>query len=161
MVQENSIHRYLRKALVSLSNPFAQLVFLSSLRDPYTGQYLHEGWASFSSRAEVHEAVCETHQQIFESVARLSLIALSVELRKHFESTGEGEARTANLWLETEPYYQMVPEGCSFLSRKFFISQVRFALEILVQAPTWSCLEEPTSSPLQQPALPLPPHFLN
>jgi hypothetical protein len=161
MLQENSISRYLNSALGSLPTPFAQLVFLTSLRDPYTGHYLHEGWTSVSSAAEVNVVLREAHGSIFESVADLSLISLSRELRKHFQSLGEAEVRTANLWLAIEPYYQMIPEECSQLSRRFFISQIRFALEVLLRAPSWPHLEEPISSPLPQSAPKLRPHWLN
>jgi hypothetical protein len=161
MLQENSIHRYLHSALDALPTPFAQLVFLTSLRDPYTGHYLHEGWTTVTSPAEVNAILRETHKSVFDSVIDQSLVALSRELRKHFQALGEAELRSANLWLAIEPYYHMIPEGCSLLSRRFFISQVRLALEVLVQAPGWPQLAEQTSSPLPPPA-PLPrPQWLN
>ena len=74
---------------------------------------------------------------------------------------GEAEQRAATLWLETEPYYEMIPEGCSSLSRKFFISQVRFALELLIHAPSWEHLEEPAASPLPPPGPTLQRHLVN
>jgi hypothetical protein len=161
MLEDSRISRYLYRVFDALPSPFAQLAFLTSLRDPYTGHYLHEGWASISSPATVNLALRETHQDVFGSVVDLSLIDLSKELRKHFKSLGEVERRAATLWLETEPYYEMIPEGSSQLCRRFFISQVRFALELLVHAPSWECLEAPTSSPLQPPAPTPRPHFVN
>jgi hypothetical protein len=161
MLQEHSISRYLHRVFDSLPSPFAQLAFLASLRDPYTGHYLHEGWATVCSREQVNVALRDSHQSVFESVAGLTLVGLSRELRKHFRSIGEAERRAATLWLETEPYHEMIPEGCSSLARKFFISQVRFALELLVHAPSWEYLEEPTSSQPPPPAPALRPHFVN
>ena len=161
MLQEHSILRYLHRVFDSLPSPFAQLAFLASLRDPYTGHYLHEGWATVCSREEVNVALRDTHLSVFESVAGLTLVGLSRELRKHFRSIGEAERRAATLWLETEPYYEMIPEGCSSLSRKCFISQVRFALELLVYAPTWEYLVEPTSSLPQPPCLNISAHLVN
>ncbi len=159
MLADHPISRYLYRVFDSLPTPFAQLAFLASLRDPYTGHYLHEGWATVCSPAEVNVALRETHHDVFQSVANLSLVALSRELRKHFKSLEEAERRAATLWLETEPYYEMIPEGCSPLSRKFFISQVRFALELLIHAPSWEYLEEPASSPRRQP-VPISRHHL-
>jgi len=49
-MREKPISRYLQNVLDALPSAFAQLVFLSSLRDPYTGRYLHEGWASVFER---------------------------------------------------------------------------------------------------------------
>ena len=161
MLRENAISRYLQNALNSLPSPFAKLVFLASLRDPYTGRYFHEGWASVSSAADVNAALRETHRTVFDSVVDLSLISLTRELRSHFQCLGETELRAANLWLQTEPYHEMIPEGCNLLSRKFFISQLRLALEVLAQAPNWAYLEEPAASPCPPPG-PIPqPHWLN
>lgn len=161
MLTEDSLSRYVRRALDSLPSPFAQLVFLASLRDPYTGHYLHEGWASISSPAEVNRALRMTHQSIFESVVDLPLLALCKELRRHFASLGETEQRAAKLWLETEPYYELIPEKCPLIPRKFFISQLRLALEVLVRAPDWSCLGEPAASQPPPPAPEPQPQWLN
>ncbi len=161
MLREQPISRYLQNVLEALPSAFAQLVFLSSLRDPYTGRYLHEGWASISTPEEVNRALRETHRSVFEAVVSLSLMDLSRELRKHFSSLGQVEIRVANLWLETEPYYEMIPEGCSLLARRFFISQFRSALEVLIQAPGWTYLEEPASSPLPLPDPGPRPRWLN
>lgn len=161
MLRENAIFRYLDNALGSLPSPFARLVFLSSLRDPYTGHYFHEGWASVSSVGDVNTTLRETHRTVFDSVVDLSLITLTRELRKHFQSLGEAELRTASLWLQTEPFHEMIPEGCPLLSRKFFISQLRLALEVLAKAPNWAYLEEPAASPFPPPGPTPQPRWLN
>jgi hypothetical protein len=85
---------------------------------------------------------------VFQSTVDLSLADLSNELRRHFHLLGEEEHRVAKLWLETEPYYELVPEGCPQLPRRFFITQIRAALEVLVRFPHWEFLREPAASPL-------------
>jgi hypothetical protein len=152
---------YMNRALDSLEGPLPRLVFLTSLRDPYTGRYLHEGWATVFPPDAVHATLRDTHRSVFESVVNLMLPALCNELRRHFHSLGEEEQKVAKLWLETEPYHEMIPEGCALLPRRLFISQVRVALEVLTRAPDWEFLEEPIALPLQQP-VPLPqPHWPN
>lgn len=150
MIAEDPVARYLLHAMSVLPTPFARLVFLTSLRDQYTGQYLHEGWASASSPEEVSSALGKMHRHVFETVATLPLLDLCREIRTHFDSLGEIELRTASFWLETEPYYEMIPSGYPQLARRLFISQVRLALEILVSAPHWERLEASVSS-LPQP----------
>ena len=161
MIREDPISRYLLNAMSSLPTPFARLIFLSSMRDHYTGQYLHEGWASASSPEAVNTALRQMHRDVFEVVTVLPLIDLCHEIRKHFESLGESESRTARFWLETEPYHEMVPAGYLLLPRNFFISQVRLALEILVRAPNWDRLEASTSSPPPPPDPARPPRWLH
>ena len=161
MIREDPVSRYLLHAMSVLPTPFARLVFLTSMRDHYTGQYLHEGWASASSSEEVNAALGRMHRQVFEVVTTLSLLEVCKEIRKHFDSLGESELQTANFWLETEPYYEMIPAGYPPLARKLFISHVRLALEILVKAPKWDCLETSVSLPLQLPDPARPLHWLN
>lgn len=158
MIPENTIASYLCNALAYLPSSFAKLVFLTSLRDPYTGRYVHEGWASCSSPDEVHEMLHEAHRIAFQAVLELPLLGMARELRKHFQSLEEAERRAAEVWLELEPYREMIPQGSPEICRRLFISQVRLALELLVHDPEWSCLKEPVSSPLQPPGQPhLPP----
>ena len=161
MLLENPVSRYLQHAMSVLPTPVERLVFLTSMRDHYTGHYLHEGWAGVSSSEEVNAALKQMHRQVFEAVATLSLLDLCIEIRKHFDSLGETELRAANFWLETEPYYEMIPAGYAQLARKLFISQVRLALEVLVRTPEWDCLAASTSSPPQPPGPGRPLHWLN
>jgi hypothetical protein len=161
MVNGDRLDRYLNRALDSLEGPFAQLAFLASLRDPYTGRYLHEGWSAVLPQELVHDALRETHRRVFQSAVDLSLANLCNELRRHFQLLGEEERRVAKLWLETEPYYELVPEGCPQLRRRFFITQIRTALEVLVQCPQWEFLREPSSLPLPPPGPQPQPHWPN
>jgi hypothetical protein len=161
MISEDSVSRYLLHAMSALPTPFARLIFLTSMRDHYTGHYTHEGWATVSSSEEVSAALGQMHRHVFEIVATLPLLELCREIRRHFESLGEAEFPTARFWLETEPFHEMVPAGYPQLARKLFISQIRLALEILVRSPKWSCLEETTSSRPQLPGPERPPHWLN
>ena len=161
MLIGDPVSRYLQHAMSMLPAPFARLVFLTSMRDHYTGHYLHEGWASVSSSEEVNAALTQMHRQVFEAVATLSLLDLCREIRKHFLSLGETELRAANFWLQTEPYYEMIPAGYPQLARKLFISQARLALEVLVRAPQWDCLAESAAWPPPPPGPARPPHWLN
>src|SRR6202451_456859 len=102
------LEHYLSRSLDSLEGPLAQLVFLTSLRDPYTGRYLHEGWSSIVPPGSVHAALRDAQRGAFQAVAVLMLPDLCPELRKHFRSLGESEPRVAKLWLDTEPYHEMI-----------------------------------------------------
>jgi hypothetical protein len=153
--------RLIEKSLASLPSPLARLIFLTSLRDSYTGRYLHEGWVTVASPEEVNRMLRHIHREVFDSVIRLSLPNFCKELREHFKSIGEVEEKSAKLWLEIEPYREMIPEGCLRAERDFFISEIKAALGVLVHAPDWDILEEPVASPLQQPVRPPPLRWEN
>lgn len=152
---------HLQRALAFLPIRFEQLVFLTSLRDAYTGRYLHEGWISVASAGDVHRALQQSHHEIFSLVLRLPLVELCRQLRSHFESLGEKQPEAEKIWLEIEPFREMVPQGSSPVERSLFVSQVRVALEVLVRDPGWVGLEEQGASPAPPPDPQLQPHWLN
>jgi len=133
-----SLKRYIAQAVHSADTPFAALVFLGSLRDAYSGRYLHEGWGQMASAEEIHSMLRETHQSLFNLVIGLSLINLSNQLRIHFQSLDQPERQTSVWWLEVEPFRDLIPQGCSVVLRELFVSKVKTALEVLCRAPGWS-----------------------
>lgn len=157
MVRVGSLERYIARALGSVETVFEQLIFLGSLRDAYTGRYLHDGWQQAASAEDVHQALLRTHQASFEAALRVPLLDLSKQVRLHFKSAGQSERETSLLWLEAEPFRDLVPQGCSPVLRELFISQVRTALEVLCRLPEWSELAGPAASLRLQPGQsPLP-----
>jgi hypothetical protein len=155
------LFRQLQYAFESLPTPFARLIFLSSLRDPYTGRYMQEGWAVIATADEIHQALEEAQKEIFSVVVGLPLADFCRELREHFASLGQPEGEVARVWLETEPFRDMVPRGCSATERSLFVSQMRLALEMLTRLP-----ETPTgvgrpASATRVPELPHKPRYLN
>jgi hypothetical protein len=147
----NKLLRQVRRTLSSLPSRTAQLVYLASLRDPYTGRYLHEGWTTIGTPEEVNWAVSRLHTETFSGVLELKLEELCRELKEHFESLGGSVREMAAMWLELEPYREMQPRDCSVVERRLFISQMRAALEVLVRSPDLAILEEPAASPPQPP----------
>ena len=162
MRAEDQLVSYLSHALAAVPNPFERLVYFSALRDSQTGRYLHEGWQTCSSPEEVHVTLHEAHRNAFEWVLSFPLVAISQELRRHLESIGwSGERHAVQYWLENEPFRELIPDGCSAIARKFFISQLRFALEILARAPHWRPLQEQASWPHSRPGQPPQPRSVN
>lgn len=149
------LEEHLDLTLNCLPTSFSQLAFLSSVRDPYNGRYLHEGWVSLASPDEVHEVLRRLHQEVFELALRLPLLALCGELKRYLESLSESREETARLWMELESYREMTPQGVSAVAREFFFSQMRAALAVVITAPEWSRIPVQISS--QHP--PLVPQF--
>ncbi|HXW55810.1 MAG TPA: hypothetical protein VEJ67_08690 [Candidatus Cybelea sp.] len=147
MPTAGQIKCYIAQAVDSATSLFEQLVFLGSLRDSYTGQYLREGWGRVASADEIHSVLRDFHRAMFLSVLRLPLLELSKQLRYHFQALGQPERQTAFFWLEVEPFRDLIPQGCSALFRELFISQIRTALEVLCDAPDWVELAGPVTSP--------------
>lgn len=151
------LERYIVRALGSVETVFERLIFLASLRDAYSGRYLHEGWQQVASAEDVHQTLLRKHQESFEAALRLSLVELTKQLRFHFQSVGQPERETSLLWVETELFREFVPLGCPLVLRELFVSQVRTALEVLRRLPGWPDLAAPIASLRSQPGQsPLP-----
>jgi hypothetical protein len=144
------LRRYIAEAIYASQSMFDRLVFLGSLRNSYDGRYGHEGWSGVAVDSEIHSAVSDFHRSVFRFLLRLSVIELSKELRLHFRSNSCPENHAARIWLEIEPFRELIPQGCSPAMRELFISQIRTALELLLRSPDWSELDGPVASPRLQ-----------
>ena len=127
----------LARSLNALPTSFSRLAFLTSLRDPYTGRYLHEGWLFCSSADEIHEILRKTHEEVFELVLNVTMPLLCGELRSYLDSFSESRERTMRFWLELESYRDMIPERVCVEAREFFLSQMRTSLNVLLTVPDW------------------------
>src|SRR5690349_7762109 len=94
-----------------LPSVFAKLAFLTAVRDPYTGKYVHEGWTHYGSSDEIHEMLRSTHRAFFDILCGLSIPELCAELEMYFKTLSSSQGKTVRLWREFEPYRDMVPEG--------------------------------------------------
>jgi hypothetical protein len=151
------LHKLLQRTMAALDAPFERLVFLASIRDSYTGRYLHEGWAQVAGGEEIHETARQMHHAAFHSLLQATLLELGEEVRRHFQSLKGEEGRMARAWLETEPYREMLPAGCSVMEREYFVSQMRLALALVAESATSNALPPSDASPPPPPALPPPP----
>lgn len=147
------LKHYIAQAVRSADTPFAALIFFGSLRDAYSGRYIHEGWGQTGSAEEIHSALSDTHQLAFNSVLRLSLVELTKQLRLHFQALNQRERETSMRWLDAEPFRELIPQGCSVVWRELFVSEVKTALEVLCRVPEWPELAVPAASPLRRPDL--------
>ena len=152
MEYRNRLTILMNRSLSSLRNPFARLLYVASTRDPYTGYYFHDGWASVATVEEVVRTVKKTHLSIFESVLDLPLEEVCGQLHEHFKSLEGSDREIAKKWLEGEPFRDAIPEGSSTLQREFFLSQMRAALWLLVASSSLGVLPERYALRLQQPA---------
>lgn len=161
MARVGSVERYIAQVVRSVGTDFERLVFLGSLRDAYSGRYLHEGWLRVASPEEIHQVLQGAHQLSFESVLVLSLMDLSKQLRFHFQSLNQSEREASLLWLEAEPFRDLIPRGCSPALRELFVSQVRTALAVLLHTPDWAELAGPAALPRPLPDQSRLPHWAN
>lgn len=155
------VEHQLELTFTYLPTGLSRLAFLASVRDSYTGRYLHEGWAMQSSAEEVHKILRRTHKDVFNLVLKMPLTSFSRDLKGYLESLAGTQEQTISLWLELESYRDMIPEGVSQASRTFFLSQIRVALKVLLRIPDWSLIQAESASLHPLLVLPPPRHLEN
>ena len=133
-----SLEENLELSFRHLPTAFAKLAFLSTVRDPYTGKYLHEGWTLIRSSEEIHSFLRKTHHELFEFVCSMPIARFCGELGGYLCSLSAPRQDIIRLWNELESYREMIPQGVCIEEREFFTSQMHVALEVLDQAPDWA-----------------------
>lgn len=136
-----SLPRQLELSLEHLPTAFSKLAFLTAVRDPYTGKYLHEGWVSMGSPEEIHKLLRDSHHEVFEFVSGMPLMRLCGELFGYLRSISTPWKQTIRVWYELESYREMIPEGLCAEEREFFNSQMQAALHVIANAPDWAARE--------------------
>ena len=137
-LRAKSLEDHLDRSFEYLPTAFAKLAFLTTVRDPYTGTYLHEGWLSVGSADEIHRVLRNAHNEVFEFVCSMPVLQLCGELKGYLAGLSVPVQATVRLWSELENYREMIPEGVCAEAREFFGSQMRAALEVLTTAPDWA-----------------------
>jgi hypothetical protein len=146
------------RTLASLPGEFARIVYLASLRDAYSGRYLHEGWAGVASPQAVHDALQARHNELLTAASALSLDSLAEQVERHFATLSEDPVALARLWLELEPFREALPAGASPIQREFFISQMRLALRMIAGSLMREALPVTSALPPPRPARQSPHH---
>ena len=122
---------FVARSLDGISNEFAKLIWLASMRDYNTGQYQHDGLSQSFSPEVAAAALEQCHVEVFRHLSRNSLRDLVDQLDRYVAETGAEPAEVIDAWQKLEPYRVAIPAEYEPLSAQMFFSNVRTALTIL------------------------------
>jgi hypothetical protein len=119
--------------LAAIPTEFGKLLYLSSLRDLATGDYVHEGLVARYSRETVQQALEYCHEEIFLRMLEMPLQQQERDLRACIEAM-EGEFwGKLRRWRETEFYRLMIPSDSPEYLREIFLANIGAVLDVVLE----------------------------
>ncbi len=120
-----------RNTLTQIPSVFGRLVYLSSLRDPNTGRYLHHGLALVFGEDEARKALRKSHEQAFAEWLSFNLEQQQADLRLYLSDVSEDKRTVLETWQKLEPYKSLLPKSAKSVERQLYLADLTILLALL------------------------------
>jgi len=124
------IEDFTSRTLSAIPSDFGRLYYVSSLKDPNTGQYMHEGLRSVYSEASVQAALEHCHAELFSRILEMPLSDQAGDLRMCLNAAGNKVWNVIDGWRENPDYQAMCPQGLPDYLSDLFCSNMATLLEV-------------------------------
>ena len=125
----SAIEDFAIRTLSVIDSDFGRLEYLSSLKDPATGQYVHAGLQRVYGEISVQCALEQCHEELFTRILETPLGDQETDLQRHFRAMGNNPTARQD-WGRPGFYQSLCPAGMpNYLSELF-----RSNLNVLVSA---------------------------
>lgn len=119
-----------RNTLSRIPTLFGRLAYLASLRDRNSGLYVHHGLMSIYGGKKSHQALAQSHREIFQNWLKLAL-AEKIEDLKSYVNTLDNAATFLEYWTPERPSRNYLPEAVRGAERMLFFNEFETLLEVL------------------------------
>jgi hypothetical protein len=119
-----------RNTLSRIPTVFGRLAYLTSLRDRDSGVYLHHGLTSIYGGKQSHQALAESHREIFQNWLKLPL-ADKIEDLKSYVNTLDNSAAFLEYWTMGPPSRNYLPEAVRGAEKMLFLDEFDVLIETL------------------------------
>ena len=116
--------------LEHLPSGFARIAYISGLRNPSTGSYVHDQLAATYTAQQVDEVLAKCHEELFERILETPLSTQERDLREHvaslpgvFAENVREQKKVGEQWIP--------PEAPSYL-KELYRSNLNVLTEILL-----------------------------
>lgn len=139
MLEHLQTHRQLLFDLTAnyldpLETAFERLAYLAGLREKSSGKYIHEKLAAVYGAERVDQVVAACHEEVFERLLEIPLIAQEEGLRRYLSKKGGAfPEKVAECQQEAESW---IPAKSPKYLTELYASNLRALVELLLDSTT-------------------------
>ena len=124
------VEDFTSRTLAVIPSDFGRLYYVSSLKDPKTGRYTHDGLMDLYSENSVQAALGQCHEELFSRILETPLRDQERDLRKCLDAAGDEFWSIVESWRESRYYQTMCPQGLPDYLNDLFCSNMGALLEV-------------------------------
>jgi hypothetical protein len=124
------IEDFTSRTLAAIPSDFGRLYYVSSLKDPNTGRYQHDGLMNLYSHPSVQAALTHCHEELFSRILETSLSHQERDLRNCLNTAGDQFWDVVESWKENRDFVTMCPGDLPDYLNDLFCSNMNALLAI-------------------------------
>jgi hypothetical protein len=119
------------KSLSAIPTFYGRLSYVSSLRNPDSGCYEHDGLTSLYPEDSVQEGLTQCHEELFSRVLETPLREQELDLGKCLGGAGKEYSELVESLRDDRSYQNMCPDGLPEYLHDFFCSNMKVLLTVI------------------------------
>jgi len=123
-----------RRTLDQIPTLYGRLVYLSSLRNNDTGEYLHHGLAMVFGHDAANSALKESHWDTFHEWLQSPLDRQMADVTEYMSHLPTERGVLLENWRSLAPYRNLPPADANTAERDLFCSDLETVIELLIRA---------------------------
>ena len=123
-----------KSTLSQIPATFGRLVYLSSLRDPDTGEYRHFGLSQAFGPQDCHNVLLESHVATFGEWLSYNLEEQKADLDLYLAGVSSDRKTILETWVRLQPYRGLVPTYIRPMEKDLYLRDIESLLELLMNS---------------------------
>ena len=120
-----------RHTLSQIPSVFGRLVYLSSLRNPNSARYRHDGLSLIYGDDEANRALRKSHNQAFAEWLIFDIERQKADLDLYLSALFEQKSTVLRAWINLTPYRSLIPNSAKPVERRLYLADFQAILELL------------------------------